>query len=72
MSNLVYQVQLQVEAALRDGAAQCRRGHSELGCLNPASPAGEAFAAAYDTWMVLRARFGDQFALSLGYGHNHA
>lgn len=29
---------------------------------------GRAFATAYETWMNLRAKYGDPFALNLGYG----
>lgn len=71
MNNPVYQAAQRVEEARQEGLAQCRRGHFELGCLNPTSPAGKAFAVAYETWMNLRATAGDRFALSLGYGRKY-
>lgn len=57
-----------VHALCEEGAIHCRMGRPHLGILGVNSPLGEEFRVAYDLWMTLRAREGDSFATSLGYG----
>ena len=69
MNDPIYQAKLQVEALLKQGAANVRAG--KPGILAPGSAIGEEFQVAYDTWMNLQAKAGNQRALSMGYGHTH-
>jgi len=63
-----HQAHQEVRAAMAEGLTHCLNGRIHEGCLNPESPSGKRFTAAYETWMQLRAEKGNRFALSLGYG----
>ena len=63
----IRQAEAEIERIMKDGLAQCRKGHPELGVLGNGT-LGKDFQRAYHTWMTLRAHKGEAFALSLGYG----
>lgn len=64
----VQQAQQNVESIYKEGVENCRRGKPDrLFSSSYPGSVSHRYAAAYETWMVLRARSGDRFARTLGY-----